>query len=176
MFMAGMGSYFILGASRIVKTIRAMPAAISKTAAATANRSVGTSKAMPAIPLEISVKRLIPGRGPKVVTVLSQELTLKTKLFKPVVYTSEVDMRKIEELAAKQRKLDWEYDKEHLLTSPFRHASKGAQGVFKSIRRALTREGFVKLKVKGTYYKVDITGGWALEDGKTIDRIVKHEI
>jgi hypothetical protein len=35
----------------------------------------------------------------------------------------------------------------------------------------VTREGFLKLRVKGRIYKLDISSGWALDKGKAIDRL-----
>jgi hypothetical protein len=43
--------------------------------------------------------------------------------------------------------------------------------IFTGIRRAWSREGFMKVDVKGKMYKLDITGGWALDGGKALDRL-----
>jgi len=63
------------------------------------------------------------------------------------------------------------YDREHIMTAPFRHASRAFYELFKAVGRTWTREGFVKLGVKGRKYKFDVTSGWALDGGRALDRL-----
>ncbi|OAA58560.1 hypothetical protein SPI_06633 [Niveomyces insectorum RCEF 264] len=65
-----------------------------------------------------------------------------------------------------------EYEMTHLMTAPFRHAWMGAGVAWRGIRRAFSREGFARVEVDGRYYKLDVTGGWALENGRALDRLV----
>ena len=45
---------------------------------------------------------------------------------------------------------------------------------FRGWRRGLTREGFAPLWVGKEKYKIDVLGGWALDDGKVLDRLVTY--
>ncbi|CAK7218737.1 hypothetical protein SBRCBS47491_003612 [Sporothrix bragantina] len=65
-----------------------------------------------------------------------------------------------------------EYEMNHLMTAPFRHAGQGAQSTWHQIQRAFSREGFVPVLVNGDRQKLDVTGGWALENGRALDRLV----
>ena len=65
-----------------------------------------------------------------------------------------------------------EYEMNHLMTAPFRHAGQGAQSAWSQIQRAFSREGFVPVLVNGDRQKLDVTGGWALENGRALDRLV----
>ncbi|CAK7230139.1 hypothetical protein SCUCBS95973_007471 [Sporothrix curviconia] len=65
-----------------------------------------------------------------------------------------------------------EYEMDHLMTAPFRHAGQGAQSFWHQIQRAFSREGFVPVLVNGDRQKLDVTGGWALENGRALDRLV----
>ena len=58
------------------------------------------------------------------------------------------------------------------MTAPFRHAGSAIGAAFTGLRRGLNREGFAKIKVNGIQYKFDVTGGWALDEGKALDRVL----
>ena len=59
------------------------------------------------------------------------------------------------------------------MTAPFRHMSRGFFQLFKAIGRTWHREGFMKVEVKGMKYKLDVTGGWALDRGRALDRLAR---
>ncbi|KAL0473553.1 hypothetical protein QR685DRAFT_178920 [Neurospora intermedia] len=61
---------------------------------------------------------------------------------------------------------------QHLLTLPFRDAAKVFRGAYDGLRRSFYREGFAKVYLRGVEYKLDMTSGWALDDGRAIDRLV----
>ncbi|CAK7237048.1 hypothetical protein SEUCBS140593_009826 [Sporothrix eucalyptigena] len=75
---------------------------------------------------------------------------------------------------AEQKRLaeNREYEMNHLMTAPFRHAGQGAQSAWSQIQRAFSREGFVSVLVNGDRQKLDVTGGWALENGRALDRLI----
>jgi len=64
------------------------------------------------------------------------------------------------------------YDKEHLLTAPFRHMGRALARVWDGIVRSLLQSGFVKVRIHGSRYRMDIQGSWALDKGRALDRLV----
>ncbi|KAI1326344.1 hypothetical protein F5Y16DRAFT_375000 [Xylariaceae sp. FL0255] len=68
-----------------------------------------------------------------------------------------------------------QYELDHIMTAPFRDAKKASATIFGSIRRGLTGEGFIPVYIRGTRYKLDIDQGYALEDGRILERFARIE-
>ncbi|KAI3527379.1 hypothetical protein CSPX01_17029 [Colletotrichum filicis] len=174
---AGFGSYFLFNARNIVKIIRAVPTASllksagEKSAASVLPLGVSSAKATPVV-LEITCERILPGT-PKKFLLAPDQVTIPTRIYSPFVTPTPA----MERAAARQRQVqsraDWEYDKGHLMTTPFRHASKGFKAAWYGVRRAITKEGFLRMEAGGEKLKLDVSTGWALDDGRAIDRLVK---
>jgi hypothetical protein len=64
------------------------------------------------------------------------------------------------------------YTMDHIMTAPFRDAGKAFGGAWRGIKRSFNREGFAKIQLGKQEYKLDVTGGWALEDGRAMDRLL----
>ncbi|GKT88150.1 hypothetical protein Ct61P_06000 [Colletotrichum tofieldiae] len=163
--MAGFGSYFFYNTHNIVKLIRAVP-----TASLTAS-SRGTTP----IHLEITCKRMLPGRA-RVMVVPPERVSMPGRIVTQATQTPYVSPAQ-ERAASRQKKVraraEWEYDRDHLMTVPFRHAGKGFKAAWYGVRRAVTKEGFMKMEVGSQKLKLDVASGWALDDGRAIDRLVK---
>ncbi|KXH48244.1 hypothetical protein CSAL01_07329 [Colletotrichum salicis] len=187
---AGFGSYFLFNARNIVKLIRAVPTAslvkspgggagsktgkTGKAAAAAADvlpLGVTSAKATPIV-LEITCERILPGT-PKKLLVAPEQVRIPGRIYTPFIAPTPA----MERAAARQKKVqakaDWEYDKNHLMTTPIRHASKGFKAAWYGVRRAITKEGFMRMEAGGDKLKLDVSTGWALDDGRAIDRLVK---
>ena len=67
-----------------------------------------------------------------------------------------------------RRRREFQYDKEHLMTAPFRHAGRAFSAAWQGVRRSFTKEGFAKVNIGGKQYKLDVTGGWALDGGRAL--------
>ncbi|KAL1911851.1 hypothetical protein Sste5344_002428 [Sporothrix stenoceras] len=65
-----------------------------------------------------------------------------------------------------------EYEMNHLMTAPFRHAGQGARSSWQEVRRVFSREGFIRVLINGDRQKLDVSGGWALENGRALDRLI----
>ncbi|WYZ40433.1 hypothetical protein EsH8_IV_000774 [Colletotrichum jinshuiense] len=167
--MAGFGSYFFFQAHNIVKLVRAVPTATLKAGAVPAGVSPKTTP----IHLEITCKRMLPGK-PKVLVVPPEQVWMPGRIFMPAALPATPAQ---ERAASRQRraqaKAEWEYDRNHLMTQPFRHAGKGFRAAWYGMRRAVTKEGFMKMQVGKDKLKLDVASGWALDDGRAIDRLVK---
>jgi hypothetical protein len=170
--MAAFGGWLLLGPARLIRTITAVPkSAITRTTngAGVVKGAVG----QPELMIEVELRKMfpLPFFPARKVIVKPEEIILPVKLAPSKRGMSVEELRYIreqEELAAKQL---LEYERSHILTSPFRHMSRAFFNMFKAIARTWSREGFLKLGVKGQTYKLDITGGWVLDRGKALDRL-----
>ncbi|KAK1598682.1 uncharacterized protein LY79DRAFT_655827 [Colletotrichum navitas] len=175
--MAGFGSYFFYNTRNIVRLVRAVPTALLAPNArglASGAAAVALNPKTTPIHLEITCKRMLPGRA-KVLVVPPQQVSMPGRI---IAQTASSHASPAQERAAARReqaraRAEWEYDKDHLMTVPFRHAGKGFRAAWYGIRRAVTREGFMQMEVGGQKLKLDVASGWALDDGRAIDRLVK---
>ncbi|KAK2004843.1 hypothetical protein LX36DRAFT_649381 [Colletotrichum falcatum] len=175
--MAGFGSYFFYNTRNIVRLVRAVPTVLLAPNArglAPGAAAALNPKTTP-IHLEITCKRMLPGRA-KVLVVPPQQVSMPGRIVAQAA--SPAHASPSQERAAARReqaraRAEWEYDRDHLMTVPFRHAGKGFRAAWYGVRRAVTREGFLQMEVGGQKLKLDVASGWALDDGRAIDRLVK---
>ena len=189
-FMGAMGGYFVLGTAWVVRSIRAVPGGLLPAGAAKAGgkapkantaAAVAGGAASP-IKLEITLSRVMPLLPARKLFASPEEVILPFKLaatpmaqgvMPAKVLTGREQVLKAK-AEAEARKAARKYELDHLMTAPFRHAGRGVSQLWSGARRALTREGFAKFQVKNTSYKLDITGGWALDNGRALDRLVSY--
>jgi hypothetical protein len=169
-FMAAFGTWLILGPTRLIKTITAIPRNANSMSTA-----VGKA-ANPELQIEVELKKMfpLPFFPARKLYVKPEEITLPIPLAPPPSKTlSPADLRqiRIEEEAENKRRL--EYQQSHFLTFPLRNTSRAFFELFKAIGRMWHREGFVNVGIKGSNYKLDVTGGWALDAGRALDRLAK---
>jgi hypothetical protein len=172
-FMGGLGMYFALGTTGIVKSIRVIP---GRAAAASAAATRGGARSLPPLNLEFKIKRPLPFGGTKTIVSPAEKVTSKKNVYSPGVYESAAQQRARELQEKRFRQERFEYEKEnHIMTMPFRQAARGIGAAWKAFKRAFTQDGWSKVKVNGKTYKVDLTGGWALEEGRALARMVRNE-
>ncbi|KAK3322501.1 hypothetical protein B0H66DRAFT_601948 [Apodospora peruviana] len=178
MFMAGMGTYFVLGTSRLVRSIEVVP---TRLLTRTLSRKAQKSSS---IYIEITTARPIPFLPPKKTLYLPQEVQLPFRMqgvlskfggqqqSAPQKKSLSMAEQVRAERAAREAKAKAaQYTRDHILTTPFRDAVSGFRQVWAGIRRPFYREGFAKLQLKDGDYKLDVTGGWTLDDGRAMDRL-----
>ena len=179
-FMTGMGAYFALGAGRIVRSIEAVPAAaVAKQLAAKA----AANPAAPASPIyiEVATRRVLPFAPPKKVLLAPEEVQLPFRMHSLLAAgkgpagqkpTSLAEQVRAERAARDAKIAERKYTMDHLMTAPFRDAGKAFRFAFAGIRRSFSREGFAKVKLGKEEYKLDVMGGWALDEGRAMDRLL----
>ncbi|KAE8451990.1 hypothetical protein EG329_002155 [Mollisiaceae sp. DMI_Dod_QoI] len=172
--MSGVGTYIALGSTRLVRTITAVPKKADPA-------SGGGGRGGRELQIEIILRKMlpIPFFPARKLYVKPEDIILPSQLTPPPpkhLSMDELRRMRIEEEA--RRKQELEYERSHLLTSPFRHMSRGFFSLFKSIGRTWTRDGFLKVEIKDGMYKLDIKGGWALDGGRALDRLakIKHRV
>lgn len=162
---AVIGTVFSLRPSSIIRSIKILPSAALQKAPGSPNELVR---------LEVVARRTSPIPLPlKRMQVAPEQVVMMNRIQHLPVALSR------EQLAAKQledarrRKEERQYELDHLMTSPFRDAGRASSTIMSNIRRGLTGEGFAPIYVNGRMYKLDVEGGYALENGQVLDRIVR---
>ncbi|CAL8575493.1 hypothetical protein XPA_001413 [Xanthoria parietina] len=157
----GMATLFIIRPFRIIQTIQAVPTTLSRS--------------QKSLHLQIESARMFPGIKPKTVSIPVNDIKLSRPLFQErssLNSSGTLEARRVE--AERLRKLR----QGNVFLLPFRqlgfHLSKGVRGV----KDAITKNPFIYLRAKGFNgsWKLDIETGWALEDGRAIDRILKSRV
>ncbi|AEO57587.1 hypothetical protein MYCTH_2303908 [Thermothelomyces thermophilus ATCC 42464] len=178
-FMAGMGAYFVMGAGRIVRSIEAVPAA-----AVAKQLASGTTATTSPIYIEVATRRMAPFMPPKKHLLPPEEVQLPFRMYSvfsaaraPELPVGQRPMGLAErvraERAAREARLaERKYTMDHILTAPFRDARKAFGTAWSGIKRSFHREGFAKIRLGKQEYKMDVTGGWALDDGRAMDRLL----
>lgn len=155
---------------------------IASTTGTTTGTTTTTPSAAPAAPvlLEIRARRTtpFPFLPLKRIIVEPHQVVMKARLYNKHPAGGPLSAHAQAKSAAEERRrreAARQYERDHLMTAPFRHGAWAAGTVLAGIRRGLTGEGFAPVEVGRTKYKLDITGGYALEDGRALDRIVRVE-
>lgn len=182
--MAVVGARFAMTPAGVVQTIRVLPAVSSASAgpskttpkplpsATSATSPVSPSRAQ----LEVMVRRTTPVPGLPLQRILCEphEIIMKARMYnRPPPTLTPMEQAFADRKTAAQKQAEIEYEKTHIMTAPFRHGWWALKTFFVSIRQGLTGEGFAPIEVKGVKYKLDITDGYALDEGRALDRIVQ---
>ncbi|GAP91132.1 hypothetical protein SAMD00023353_5600290 [Rosellinia necatrix] len=162
---AAIGTVFSLRPASIIRSIALLPDPASQSSPNTPPKRVL---------LEVVVRRTIPLPFPtrRIRVEPEQVIMVNRMAYRPVVLSREQQIEnKIKE--AKRLKEHREYEMNHLMTAPFRDAGRASSTIMGNIRRGLTGEGLAPVFINGYKYKLDIEGGYALEGGQVLDRLVK---
>lgn len=157
-FLNSMGFYLIGKTANIVASIRMLPAA------------AGTG----AVPrLEVRLKRMVPLLTPKTVSASLDKVALKSRFSMPEEHLSEMKRFELMRRYARRREAQRRHDMSHLLTLPLRRLLRGLAGLFYGTKSAWTDSGLRIIRVDGRQYRVDVTGGFAHDGFRTLERLVK---
>ncbi|KAJ4292290.1 hypothetical protein N0V88_005922 [Collariella sp. IMI 366227] len=184
-FMAGMGAYFVMGAGRIVRSIEAVPAAevVKKISGKVLAGGEAAGAAKSPIYIEVSTRRMVPFMPVKKTVLLPEEVQLPFRMHS--VFSaggigalmaqkqmSLAERVRVERAAREAKEAARKHTMDNLMTAPFRDAGKAFGVAWNGIRRSFNREGFAKIKLGKAEYKLDVTDGWALDDGRAMDRLL----
>ncbi|KAL1871987.1 hypothetical protein VTK73DRAFT_1776 [Phialemonium thermophilum] len=180
LFMAGMGAWFATGAGSIVRRIRAVPVRLVPASAASAAAS--RPAASPLL-VEFSVTRPIPFLRDRSVFASPDDVRIPFRIstllasqrqksrFSPRT-SSTSDNHSSSTPAAQPGRQHQEQPSGGRATAPLRSVAHAVSAAWKGLRRGLNREGFAKVRIGGVECRLDTHGGWALDDGKAIDRVL----
>ncbi|VCU41055.1 Bgt-266 [Blumeria graminis f. sp. tritici] len=161
------GIRFLRNPLRIIRSITAVPGLVDH---------------KPILQIEILLKKSfpIPFLPARVLIVKPHEICIPTPLVSRVsaeISQSELRRQKLEEQLRKQREL--EYERSHIMSAGIRHMSralsKGCFCIFRATQRSFTQSNFLEIKIRGKIYKLDLEGGWGLDGGRAIERLVNLE-
>jgi hypothetical protein len=174
LLMAAIGTKVALTPAHIVRSISVLPSTAVKRVPGAAATVASTP---PPVYLEIKARRNspIPGLPLKQIRAEPHEVVMPTRLYHPLPKPSAHQQMLDKQAEEQQRKEAHQYELNHIMTAPFRHAARAIKSIFIALRRGITGEGFAPIQVRGVKYKMDITFAYALEDGRALDRIVRIE-
>lgn len=123
--------------------------------------------------LQIETASSIPGKQPSSIVVAAEDAALSSRLFQGHNSISEIEKVEI------RRRLDKmnEFNKTRIMTMPFRQASYLAWRGFRGARTFLSNENFIYMRLRGKngVWKIDRNTAWSLENGRALDRLIKHD-
>ncbi|KAH8159570.1 hypothetical protein CIB48_g8682 [Xylaria polymorpha] len=158
---AALGTIFALRPASIIRSIQLLP------------RQLQAPGSPPGpVLLEVAARRIAP-LPLKRIRVEPERVVLLNRMHHRAVVLSQEEMAVKKLKDAERRKAERQYELDHLMTAPFRDARRLSSSLLGNIRRGLTGEGFAPVFVNGVRYKLDIDGGYALENGQVLDRLVK---
>ena len=175
LLLGSMGLYLITKTPRIVASIRMLPAPASTVSASALVGSAAAGSVTQAPRIEVRVKRMVPFMQPKVIVTSLQNTTLRSRFSLPTEYVPELKRQQLQRIEVQRQQQLWRFDKENLLTMPFRRLWRGCASLFTGVKYAWTDMGFGMIKVDGKVYKVDVTRGFAHDGFRTLERLVPIE-
>ncbi|KAF4627816.1 hypothetical protein G7Y89_g10336 [Cudoniella acicularis] len=162
--------FFVLGPVKLIRSISAVPRNVlllSKNPA-----EVAAAAKAPELQLEVELRKMlpIPFFPARKVYVEPHNFILTHTLAAPTPVLRRAELMALQIHQEEEARKALEYERSHLLSAPFRHASKAFFTFFRASRRAWTREGFTYVKINNKVYKLDASGGWALDNGRALDK------
>lgn len=122
--------------------------------------------------MRLEVRRVLalPFRKARLVDVKPSDLTLMEPMYEEPEIDTESAVEKFRREEEKRR-----LERTRLLSAPFRHMGAFIRGVGRNLLKVWTRSGFVKMQIQGKKgrYKLDRDGGWTLDEGRTLDRLLR---
>lgn len=173
--MGYFSGHFALSTMNIVSSVTAVPRGLLPRSYLTGGvakkskreeRSLAALNASP-VALEVAVTPLVPLLPPKKIVAAPEEVVLPFKM-------QSTPVGRAAGAGAAARAPRRGGDVMDRIAAPFEALRRAVKGPFSGIARGLTREGFAKIQVKGDKYKVDVTGGKALDEGKILDHLVAY--
>lgn len=172
--MACFGGYLVLGPARLIKTITAIPSGQVQAQARALANGVGKNGNGQGLAIEIELRKMlpIPFFPARKVIARPEDLTLNRRVYVPPVDPRQAAVERLEQRRRLKREQDEERRKS-IWWRPFRDANRAFHKLFMAMRLVWTRDSFLELTVKGSKYKLDVGGGWGLDEGRALDRLIR---
>lgn len=125
--------------------------------------------------LQIESARMFPGLKPRTVSVPATDVRLSQPLFQE--RSGGVSLKVLEARRLQQERAS-KLGEGNIVSLPFRQLRFLLGKGFQAIKAIFTNNPFIYLRAQGYNgsWKLDKESGWALEDGRAIDRIVKYKL
>ena len=171
--MSAFGTWLFLGPAKMIRTITAVPKRLNVSNVNSLTKTVGGPPTELQIEIELSKMFPVPFFPARKILVSPSEVELSAPLTPPVPLNltpaERLALHKAEKQESKARQ---DYEDTHIMTRPFRHFGRGMKKVYEAAARTWLREGFVNCRIQGGSHKLDVSGGWALDGGRALDRLV----
>lgn len=117
---------------------------------------------------------MLPFIRPRTVYAPAKDVILSHHFFEGDRAASPEALRERQKYQEKMRKLKGG----SIFTLPFRQLRFLCWLGFRAVRRVFSAAGFLRLQVDGfnVQWKLDMTAGWALDEGRALDRVVRHRL
>jgi len=156
--MIGLGGYVGLSASRLLKSVTAVPV-----------KGVGAGQGSDLI-LRFESRRILAVFPSKVMEYSPKDLRLAKRIstpkdIDPTIRGPQAQAKARRDMEAERSK-EKAYEMAHLWSAPFRHFARGVRKAIDTFSRVVSREGFVKIYIKGKSWGIDAKTGWMLDEGQ----------
>jgi len=124
--------------------------------------------------LRIDNAAMFPGIRPRSVVAPQHDVVLSDHAFTQPVKLSPTDLL----AARKEEERRHELERSRILTLPFRQAGYWMWRGFMVFKNIIWKDDFIYMQVVGRNgtFKLDRNAAWALDDGRALDRVVKHRL
>ncbi|KAI4161394.1 MAG: hypothetical protein L6R39_000066 [Caloplaca ligustica] len=156
-----MSAFFIMRPYRIIETINTLP--------------VTSKKGTRTLHLQLVSSPLFPGIRPRTVSVPADYVVLSAPLASEK--SGGVPLRLLE-LRHKRAEKARNLREGSLISLPLRQLRFHLGNAWQALKGAFTNSAFIYLRAKGHYasWKVAEEAGWALDEGRALDRIVRSKV
>ncbi|KAI4156193.1 MAG: hypothetical protein LQ341_000039 [Variospora aurantia] len=154
----GMAALFLMRPYRIIQSVQALP--------------VTSHKGTLTLHLKLESAPLFPGIKPRTVSVPAGSVTLSDRLY--ANKSGGVPLH-VQELRSKRAEKIMKLKSGNLMSLPIRQLGFHLWNGFQMLKEVFRSSPFIYLRAKGYQgtWKLDKGSGWALDEGRAFDRVVK---
>ncbi|KAL8960713.1 MAG: hypothetical protein Q9193_002629 [Seirophora villosa] len=157
----GMAALFLMRPYRVIQSIQALP--------------IASHKGTLTLHLKLESAPLLPGIRPRTVSVPAKFVTLSDRLY--AKKSGGVPLHLLE-LRSKRAEKAMKLKHGNIMSLPIRQLGFHLWNGFQVLKEVFSNNQFIYLRAKGHYatWKLDNGAGWALDEGRAFDRVVKDSM
>lgn len=158
---AGMAALFLMRPYRVIQSIQALP--------------IASHKGTLTLHLKLESAPLLPGIRPRTVSVPAKFVTLSDRLY--AEKSGGVPLHLLELRSRRAEKI-MKLKHGNIMSLPIRQLGFHLWNGFQVLKEVFSNNPFIYLRAKGHYatWKLDKGAGWALDEGRAFDRVVKDSV